>query len=80
MKKILALLLSLSLVLFCACGIDTNTTTEETFETFLSDTVYVTKSGSKYHSYGCIYLKKSCIEKDLSVAESQGYTPCSKCR
>ena len=75
MKKILALLLSLSLVLCCACGSETNTTIEEN-----SETVYVTKSGSKYHSYGCIYLKKSCIEKDLSVAESQGYTPCSKCR
>jgi hypothetical protein len=41
--------------------------------------VYVTKNGSKYHSYGCQYLKKSCIEKDLSDAKSQGYIPCSKC-
>ena len=75
MKKLLVLLLSLSLVFCCACESDTNTSTKET-----SVTVYVTKSGSKYHSYGCTYLKKSCIEKDLSVAEMQGYTPCSKCR
>lgn len=52
----------------------TETSTEET-----SQIVYVTRTGSKYHSYGCQYLKKSCIEKDLSVAQSQGYTPCSKC-
>ena len=75
MKKLLALLLSLSLVLCSACGNGTNTA-----ETVYGETVYVTKTGSKYHSYGCVYLKKSCIEKDLSVAESQGYTPCSKCR
>ena len=52
----------------------TETATEET-----SQIVCVTRTGSKYHSAGCQYLKKSCIEKDLSVAESQGYTPCSKC-
>ena len=82
MKKLLALLLSLSLVLCCACGSDTNTTSKETSETVseeTSETVYVTKSGSKYHSYGCQYLNKSCIEKDLSEAEDQGYTPCKKC-
>lgn len=53
-------------------------TPEETV-TETSQIVYVTRTGSKYHSAGCQYLKKSCIEKDLSVAQSQGYTPCSKC-
>ena len=40
--------------------------------------VYVTKSGSKYHRYGCSYLK-SCIEITLSSARSSGYDACSRC-
>ena len=41
--------------------------------------VYVTKSGTKYHNQGCQHLEKSCIEKDLTDAQNQGYTPCSRC-
>lgn len=40
--------------------------------------VHITKTGSKYHSAGCSYLK-SDIEITLSNAVSQGYTPCSRC-
>ncbi|MEA4895137.1 MAG: MBL fold metallo-hydrolase [Oscillospiraceae bacterium] len=42
-------------------------------------TVYVTKTGSKYHLDGCRYLSKSKIAISLSDAKSQGYTPCSVC-
>lgn len=42
-------------------------------------TVYVTKTGAKYHTYGCQYLSKSCIAIELDKAKAQGYTPCSKC-
>lgn len=41
--------------------------------------VYVTNTGEKYHSYGCQYLRKSCISISLSSAVSSGYTRCSKC-
>lgn len=41
--------------------------------------VYVTKTGEKYHSNGCQYLRKSQIEISLNNAKLQGYTPCSKC-
>ena len=44
-----------------------------------SDTVYVTDTGSKYHSAGCRYLKKSQIPMSLSEAKRQGYTACSVC-
>jgi hypothetical protein len=43
-------------------------------------TVYVTRTGEKYHRPGCQYLSKSCIPLDLSLAKSRGYTPCSICR
>lgn len=44
-----------------------------------SVTVYITKTGSKYHRSGCQYLRKSCIPISLANAKSQGYTACSKC-
>lgn len=42
-------------------------------------TVYITDTGSKYHSSNCSYLKKSKHEIDKNSAISQGYTACSKC-
>jgi hypothetical protein len=40
-------------------------------------TVYVTRTGSKYHNAGCSYLKSS-IPMKLSEAATR-YTPCSRC-
>lgn len=42
-------------------------------------TVYVTKTGGKYHRDGCQYLRKSKIPMSLSEAKAQGLEPCSKC-
>jgi hypothetical protein len=44
-----------------------------------SQTVYITKSGMKYHTSGCRYLSQSKIAIDLSDAVNQGYSPCSVC-
>lgn len=44
-----------------------------------SVTVYITNTGSKYHRYGCSYLRKSCNAISLSNARAAGYTPCSRC-
>lgn len=44
-----------------------------------SQTVYITKTGKKYHHEGCSSLSKSKIAISLSDAEAQGYEPCSKC-
>lgn len=41
-------------------------------------TVYITKTGAKYHRDGCRYLSKSKIPISLSDAKS-GYGPCSVC-
>jgi len=41
-------------------------------------TVYVTKTGSKYHSAGCSYLSRSSIEMKLAQVGTR-YTPCSRC-
>lgn len=42
--------------------------------------VCVTRSGQKYHTQGCRYLKKSCIEINLQDAVNGGYEPCKVCR
>lgn len=42
-------------------------------------TVYVTRTGAKYHQDGCRYLSKSKIAMSLSEAAKR-YTPCSVCR
>lgn len=44
-----------------------------------TQTVYITKTGGKYHSYGCRYLRSSCIAIDLGSACSYGYDACSVC-
>lgn len=46
----------------------------------LEPTVYVTRTGSKYHNDGCRYLKKSKIAMTLSEAKRLGNTACSVCR
>lgn len=43
------------------------------------ETVYVTKSGKKYHREGCRYLSKSKIPMPLSEAAKR-YSPCSVCQ
>jgi Putative peptidoglycan-binding domain-containing protein len=42
-------------------------------------TVYITRTGSKYHRDGCRYLSRSKIAVKLSEAKREGYTPCSIC-
>jgi len=45
-----------------------------------SQTVYITKTGAKYHSEGCRYLSKSKISIDLADAIAKGYGACSVCK
>ncbi|MGN6802353.1 MAG: hypothetical protein ACTHJN_10630 [Ginsengibacter sp.] len=45
----------------------------------LSQTVYITKTGKKYHVVTCRYLSRSPIPISLSDAIAEGYTPCSVC-
>jgi len=43
-------------------------------------TVYITKTGKKYHRGNCSYLRQSKIPIPLSEAVERGYTPCSRCK
>ena len=44
-----------------------------------SQTVYITRTGQKYHDDGCRYLSRSKIETTLAEAKNSGYTACSVC-
>lgn len=44
-----------------------------------AQTVYITKTGTKYHSDGCQYLRKSQITTTLQKALNAGYDACSRC-
>ena len=41
-------------------------------------TVYITKTGSKFHRASCGYLRSSSIPISLKDACARGYTPCSR--
>ena len=80
MKKVL--ILSLCFLLLCSCG-ENKEEKEQlsyTLENAESITVYTTKTGKKYHTEDCDYLKKSCIETTLAEAVEKNYTDCSICK
>jgi len=43
-------------------------------------TVYITRTGKKYHRFGCQYLSRSCIPIELKRAKDVGYAPCKACK
>lgn len=71
MKKVLAVFLCLLafVVLLCPGAYAASGDT----------TVYITRTGERYHDAGCRYLSKSCIEITLQTAVDSGYTPCKVC-
>ena len=42
-------------------------------------TVYITRTGKRYHRAGCRYLSQSHIKTTLAEAKANGYTPCRVC-
>src|SRR5712692_519380 len=42
-------------------------------------TVYITRTGKKYHGPNCSYLRQSKIPISLKEARKRGYTACSRC-
>jgi hypothetical protein len=50
------------------------------FSNVFSQTVYITKTGAKYHTSTCRYLSKSSYAINLSDAISKGYDACKVCK
>lgn len=51
-----------------------------TFSNVVSQTVYTTKSGKKYHKSSCRYLKYSQKQITIEKAKLTGYTACKVCK
>lgn len=69
-KRIMVIfLILLSIILLCF----------NVYATDRIETVYVTKTGSKYHIYGCDYLDGQPMKTTLSKAIEAGYSPCKVC-
>ena len=43
-------------------------------------TVYITRTGKKYHRATCRYLSRSKISTTLKDAKANGYSACSVCK
>ncbi len=56
-----------------------STVAAETDADSLSEIVYITDTGEKYHRDGCQYLRQSKHAISLEDAQNEGYTPCKKC-
>ena len=57
-----------------------STVAAETDADPLSDIVYITDTGEKYHRDGCQYLRQSKQHAiSLEDAQNEGYSPCKKC-
>ena len=62
-----------------AAEVQANVQVDQAASQNINQTVYITKTGKKYHSAGCRYLSKSEIAIKKSVAVDEGYTACSVC-
>jgi len=45
-----------------------------------SETVYIMRSGNRYHRDGCRFLSQNKIKTTVKEAQAGGYTPCKVCR
>jgi len=67
-------------VVFVTDGDNIEVNTERSGQMATKDiTVYVTKTGKKYHVKECNLLKESKIAITLSEAKARGYEPCKSC-
>lgn len=72
MKKLLRSILIVSILTVCLISL-------VAYQADCETTIYITKTGEKYHVLGCQYLRESCIAISLAEAIEQGYTPCKVC-
>jgi hypothetical protein len=81
MKKAFTVLFALVMLLANAAPFASRAEPEATEQVQTKEiTVYITRTGKKYHRAGCSYLRSSSIPISLKNAKSNGYTACSRCR
>ena len=76
MRRLLTLLISLALLMG---GAPQPQPTPQQSDQKKEITVYITRTGKKYHRAGCSSLRSSSIPISLKDAKAKGYTPCKVC-
>jgi len=80
MRRIARLLVFLCLLISAPVGVvPFQQPTPPTQTDKKTETVYVTRTGMKYHRENCRYLASSKIPMSLKDAQAKGYTPCKVC-
>jgi hypothetical protein len=80
MRRLLSLILALFMLGAAVAAVVAQAPTPPQQRQTKEQTVYITKTGRKYHRATCRYLSKSKIPTSLKDAKANGYTPCSVCR
>jgi len=79
MKKLLLLFLLITFSL--STGFSAMPVGEMVFDLHpVQESVYITKTGSKYHKETCHHLRKSKIKISKADAKNAGYSACSVCK
>jgi competence protein ComEC len=79
MRQLIILILALVMSGAVAAPVPTQAPPPQRQAQTKEQTVYITKTGKKYHRGTCRYLSRSKIPVSLKDAQSNGYTPCSVC-
>jgi hypothetical protein len=79
MRRLLAAL-ALCLALVCAAPLTVRAQSGTAQQDPKTVTVYITRTGKKYHRDGCRYLATSKIPISLKDAKAKGFTACKVCR
>jgi len=79
MKRLLTLVIALALLAGGATGLPEPQLVAQQTDQKKDVTVYITRTGKKYHRAGCRSLVSSSIPISLNVAKAKGYTACKLC-
>lgn len=80
MRRLLTLVLAVCMLSVAAAPVVAQAPAPQQQPQTKEQTVYITKTGKKYHTATCRYLSRSKISTSLKDAKSNGYTPCSVCK
>jgi hypothetical protein len=79
MRRLLTFVFSLLLLGAPVAPAVAQTPTNQQQQQTKEQTVYITRTGKKYHTANCRYLSHSKIPVSLKDAQANGYTRCSVC-
>jgi hypothetical protein len=79
MRRLLAAL-ALALSLLCPVALPVAAQPGTAQQDPKSQTVFITRTGKKYHTASCRYLASSKIPISLKDAKAKGFTACKVCR